>query len=142
MIAMEVMIDTNVVIDALECRSPWNEEAEQIIILAAEKKINAHISASSVTDIYYLIRKSRTKAESRKVISDLAKLMNFVSVDHGDCIKAVDSEVDDFEDALISVCAAKAKSKYIITRNVKDFAGSKVNAVTPENFLAKIKNIY
>ncbi|MCL1983501.1 MAG: PIN domain-containing protein [Clostridiales bacterium] len=136
---MNVMIDTNVVIDALEGRKPWNKAAEKIIMLAAAGKINANVTASSVTDIYYLVRKSHTKEESRKIVCDLARLVNFVAVDHNDCIKALNSKIDDFEDALIAICASKAKSKYIVSRNLSDFANSKVQAVSPDFFLKQIK---
>jgi hypothetical protein len=47
----------------------------------------------------------------------------------------------DFEDALV-VCVAEATgSDYIITRNVPDFAGSPIPALTPSEFLETIAGI-
>jgi hypothetical protein len=43
----------------------------------------------------------------------------------------------DFEDDLQIVCAERAKMDYIVTRNGKDFANSKVPAVEPGKFLDK-----
>jgi len=40
-------------------------------------------------------------------------------------------------DYILSVCAAKTKSKFIITRNVKDFEKSIVKAITPDEFLSQ-----
>jgi len=136
--ALNLTVDTNIIIDALQKREPWREAAEQIILLAAAGKITAAISASTVTDIYYIVSRKSGKAQAEDAISRLALLMDFTGVDKSDCLKALASDVDDFEDALLSICAAKAKSKYIITHNVKNFANSKVPAITPEAFLKQI----
>ena len=43
-----------------------------------------------------------------------------VSVTHEDCINALKlSAIDDFEDALVAVCAKKADADYIVTRDDK-----------------------
>ena len=54
---MKILIDTNIVIDALTSREPWNKNAEKILIMAANNIVDMYITASSATDIYYLIRK-------------------------------------------------------------------------------------
>lgn len=41
----------------------------------------------------------------------------------------------DFEDAVQSFCAGKAKAKVIVTRNVKDYKFSTIKAMTPKEFL-------
>ena len=133
--ALNVTIDTNIILDALLKREPWHTAAEKIILLSASKKITASITASTVTDIYYIISRKIGKAQARETIVNISKLLDFTAVDRSDCLKALASDVEDFEDALLSVCAVKAKSKYIVTRNEKDFAVSKVSAITPDEFL-------
>ena len=133
--ALNVTIDTNIILDALLKREPWHEAAEQIILLSASKKINASISASTVTDIYYIISRKICKPEAKETILKLSKLMNFTTVDHSDCVKALTTGIDDFEDSLLSVSAAKSKSKYIVTRNAKHFENSKVLPIEPDEFL-------
>ena len=54
---MRILADTNVIIDALTSREPWNKSAEEIFLMAANHTIEMYITASSATDIYYLIRK-------------------------------------------------------------------------------------
>lgn len=44
----------------------------------------------------------------------------------------------DFEDCLVARCAEKIKADYIITRNVKDFRDSAVEAITPEELFARL----
>ena len=43
----------------------------------------------------------------------------------------------DFEDAVVDAVAERNGADYILTRNIKDFAGSSVPAVTPTEFLEK-----
>ena len=45
------------------------------------------------------------------------------------------STVPDFEDAVVASMAEFARCEYIVTRNVSDFVGSPIPAVSPEEFL-------
>ena len=65
---MKILVDTNVIIDALTSRQPWKESAEQIFIMAANQLIEMYITASSATDIYYLIRKHLHSTETAKMV--------------------------------------------------------------------------
>ena len=49
--------------------------------------------------------------------------------------KALNSQIDDFEDAVIEVSAIDRNVDYIITRNIKDFKKSSIPAKTPEEFI-------
>lgn len=50
--------------------------------------------------------------------------------------KALDSEIDDVEDAVIEISAIDNSVDFVLTRNIKDFKKSKVPAKTPEELLA------
>ena len=63
---MRILVDTNVIIDALTGREPFRETAEQIFMIAANRTEDMYITASSATDIYYLIRKHLHSAELAK----------------------------------------------------------------------------
>lgn len=52
---MKILVDTNIIIDALTSREPFREDAEQIFLLAANQIEDMYITASSATDIYYLL---------------------------------------------------------------------------------------
>ena len=45
---------------------------------------------------------------------------------------------EDFEDAVVATVARVTASVFIITRNVDDFAGSPVPAITPADFLSQL----
>ena len=135
---MSVLIDTNVILDAITGRAPFNENAEKLFLLTAEDKINASITANSVTDIYYLIRKYLHSIDEAKIVLwKLFALFQILDVTGTDCKKALELNMSDYEDALIATCANRNKVDWIISRNTKDFINSPVPAITPEDFLTK-----
>jgi nucleoside phosphorylase len=48
---------------------------------------------------------------------------------------ALASEIKDYEDAVVACCAYRSQIDYIVTRNIKDYAASKVRAISPEKFV-------
>ena len=54
---MNVLIDTNVILDAMTAREPFSQAAQTIFLLAADDAFIGFITASSATDMYYLIHK-------------------------------------------------------------------------------------
>lgn len=134
---MKVLIDTNVIIDALTSREPWNKSAEAIFIMAANHMMDMYITASSATDIYYLVRKHLHSADSAKqVMSKLYSLVGILSVSGAECVDALASPVNDYEDAVVERVSAKANMDYIITRNVKDYQQGIVKAILPDNLIS------
>jgi len=136
---MNVLIDTNVVLDAMLSRSPFAEAAQKLFIMAAEEKINAYVTASSITDIYYLLHKHLHDNERcRQVIFKIIKIFSILDVTGSDCKKALELPMSDYEDALLAACARRGKMECIVTRNVEDFGGSPVRAVLPDDFLKSV----
>lgn len=134
---MKALIDTNVIVDALTSREPWKESAERIFLMAANRVMDAFITASSATDIYYLVRKYLHSTEQAKqVIGKLFSLIEILSVTREECLDALASAVTDYEDAVIEQTAVKADMDYIITRNVKDFQAGMVKAILPDDFIS------
>lgn len=133
---MKVLIDTNVIIDALTSRAPWNESAETIFIMAANHMMNIYITASSATDIYYLVRKYLHSADrAKQVMEKLYSLVGILTVSGSECIDALASSVSDYEDAVVERVSVKADMDYIVTRNVKDYQQGMMKAISPDDFI-------
>lgn len=133
---MRVLLDTNVIIDALASREPWDKSAEKIFIMAANYIISGFITASSATDIYYLLRKYLHSAEQAKqVMEKLYSLVGILPVSEAECVEALASKISDYEDAVVERVAIKADIDYIITRNVKDYQKGMVKVMLPDNFI-------
>lgn len=133
---MKLLVDTNIIIDALTGREPFREAAEQIMLLAANQIEDMYITASSATDIYYLVRKHLHNTEQAKnAMTKLYQLFGILDVTADDCQNALLSNMKDYEDAVISCCAKRSKMDYIVTRNIKDYEKSKVKAILPNDFI-------
>lgn len=137
---MRILIDTNVIIDALTSRKPWNESAEKIFIMAANNIIEMYITASSATDIYYLVRKHlQSKEQAKQVMSKLYTFVGILDVIDKDCLEALASQISDYEDAVIEQVARRTDMDYIITRNTKDFEYSYTNTILPDDFVKMLE---
>lgn len=135
---MIVVLDTNIVLDAIAAREPFREAAERIFLLAAEGKFQACISANSVTDIYYIARKTLSGTDARESIRRLIDLFAVISLESRDLEKALDMPMDDFEDAVVVALAQKMRAQYIITRDVEFLAcDCGAQTVSPVAFLAE-----
>jgi predicted nucleic acid-binding protein len=137
---MKVYLDTNIIIDILERREPYYNDSNALFLLAIDKKINCIISASSITDIFYVINnKNKDSHKTVQVIFDLLKIVKGVDTLISDLYVAANFGFSDFEDAVAASTAVREQADYIITRNVKDFTNSPVPAMNPIDFLNKLQ---
>ena len=133
---MRVLIDTNVILDALVGRQPYFENADKIIKMCADKQIEGYLAAHSISNIFYILRKDMTVDERRAVLINLCNILSIEDVDSAKVISALrNKEFEDLEDCLQDECASAVKANYSITRNMKDFSNSTVAAIIPEKFL-------
>jgi len=136
---MKLLIDTNVILDALMDRKPWVRSAEAVLLACADEKAKGCITASTFTDIYYMLRRHlRDREQTKQALLKLLSVVEVLNVSGMDCEKAFDLPMIDYEDALLSYCAKRHRMDCIITRNPKHFAGSPVAAVSPEEFLKTV----
>ena len=136
---MRVLLDTCVILDALESRQPFSKDAEELFLAAANNLFTGCITAKASTDIYYLMhRHTHSDKASREVLNKLFSLFEVVDTAGMDCRRAIPSPVLDFEDAVMIETAARTEVDYIVTRNIKDFARSSVPVVSPKDFLAAL----
>ena len=135
---MRILIDTNVILDILQKREPFFADSYRALRKAIESDAECLLSASAATDIFYMLRKALGSAQQAKEqIEQLAQLVSFADVQGMDIHTALMREMPDFEDAVVDAVAERNGASYILTRNLKDFAGSVVPAILPVDFLDK-----
>lgn len=133
---MKILIDTNVILDIFQKREPFFTDSYQALYKAIKDNTECLISASSITDIFYLLRKSLHSTEQAKEqIEQLSQLVTFADVYGKDIHTALTRSMPDFEDAVVDTVAERNGARYILTRNIKDYSGSIVPAITPTEFL-------
>lgn len=133
---MRVLVDTCVIIDALQSRVPFAEAAQKLFIYSANRQFEGYITAKSVTDIYYLTHRStHSDAETRRILSKLFTLFYLLDTTSLDCRKAISSEIGDYEDAIMVETAIRSEMDCIVTRNIGDYAKASINVYEPSTFL-------
>jgi predicted nucleic acid-binding protein len=138
---MKILIDTNVVIDILLKRQPYYEDATLISILLEKSILEGYISASAITDIYYIISKDlKDKKKSLEKIKDLLNIIFIASVNESNIYEAIDSDWNDFEDSLQYVVGKEIDVDYIVTRNIQDYEKSFIKIIEPNILLDIIEN--
>jgi predicted nucleic acid-binding protein len=135
-----VLIDTNVVLDVLLRREPWVVDAAAVWQLCSSGTITGYIGASSFTDIYYIARRQADKERARTALRLCLDTFAVCPIDRRALEMAYSLSDHDFEDNLQIACSLLNELDYIVTRNVGDFDGSAVAAITPADFLQHMSN--
>ncbi|MDR0314562.1 MAG: PIN domain-containing protein [Oscillospiraceae bacterium] len=137
---MTILLDTNVIMDALQERQPFDTAAKDILLRSQNGEITCCFTANAVTDIFYLYNKVRDSHSARIALNYLLANYKVVSITQEDCINALSLPIDDFEDALVVVCAKKAGVDFIVTRDEAFLREeSSVPIISPDEFLKKLK---
>ena len=116
-----ILIDTNIVLDLVQKREPYSENASKIINSCVIGENIGYFSAHSLSDLFFILRKFFTIISEREDF--------FVSICNN-------SDWDDLEDGLQIKCAESEHLDYIITRDKENgFKNSPVRIISPEEFL-------
>ena len=128
---MRLLIDTNVVIDVLAKRADFYLDSLEVLHYCEVNKTEGFVSATSVTDIMYILRKHLEPEHLQETVKTMLTVVSVADVTKGDINNAFDLDMSDYEDAVQASCAKRIRADYIVTRNVKDFKNSPIQAVTP-----------
>ena len=131
---MKVLVDTNVALDILLRRQDY-PNAKVIYLLAESSQIDCYISASAITDIFYITRKDLDKKTAKESVKSLLQTFKPATVTDSHIYHALDLDWDDFEDSVQYVVGKGFSADYIVTRNIADFTLGTIPAVTPEQFI-------
>lgn len=138
---MRILIDTNVILDALTGRQPHFDDADKIIKFCADKKVQGYLAAHSISNIFYILRKDLPIEDRRIVLLNLCEILEVEGVDSRKVKSALNrGDFKDLEDCIQDECAAAIKADYIVTRNKKDFENSIVPAILPQEFLNMVES--
>lgn len=132
---MYVLFDTNVVLDIALKRMPHFDYAAKLFTMIDEGAITGHITASTVTDIYYICKRAIGHEAALAFLSDLIEVVEVIGVDRAVLARALKSTIKDFEDAIQVAAASFNEIDYIVTRNEKDFKGAEIPVASPETFI-------
>ena len=133
---MRAVIDTCVVVDALQSREPFCKEAQTVFLLCANRQYEGFLTAKAVTDIYYLThRQTHSDKVTREILTKLCALFSLLDTAALDIRKAISAEVADFEDAVMVETALRSGADCIVTRNTKDYSKAPLPVYNPSRFI-------
>ena len=131
---MKILLDTNVVLDIALARQPFCQTAEKILDASDFDRIHLFITASSATDLYYVLRKEKGREIGLRFIKRLLECVDACNVDEKILIAALTSHFLDFEDAVQNASAVESDIDIIVTRNKADYRTSQLTVLTPDEF--------
>jgi len=133
-----VLFDTNIVLDALLKRAPWETDAAACWKACDDGRIMGCLTASTLTDIFYISRRLKGVDVARDAVRICLDAFAICIVDRQALELAIDLPADDFEDNLQIICATLAGLDAIVTRDKDGFQGSTIAVLTPTELLAQL----
>ncbi|MEZ3462135.1 MAG: PIN domain-containing protein [Lachnospiraceae bacterium] len=134
---MKYLIDTNVILDVLLKREPFYKSCASVLTLARRKEIELYVSASAITDIYYIANQAlRDRAEVKSLIVKLIKVVSVAGISEDEIQKALALPWKDFEDSVQYSVALLQKMDGIVTRNPKDYKEAEMKVWDPEEIVS------
>lgn len=132
-----VFVDTNIVIDLLQKRENFYQEAQVLFTKADRKKLKLYISALTFANTYYILSKYYSSSEAKKILSKFKVLVEVLPTTDKIIDLSLASDFNDFEDAIQFYTALESNLHVIITRNKKDFKNNLIPVFSAKEFLKK-----
>lgn len=134
-----VYVDSDVILDVLIDRDPFNFDANQVFAYAETGRFKLSTSPLCIANAHYVVAKKIGNANSKTLLTTVLKLITVVDIPALVVQNAFASKVTDFEDALQVETAIHSGADIIVTRNIKDFRHSSIPVLTPSQFIATIQ---
>jgi predicted nucleic acid-binding protein len=133
-------LDSDVILDFLLDRDPFNFSADEIFEKGYSKEIQIYFSSLTVANIHYLLRSRYGNEGALNKITELVSFCKILPVSEREIFAAMKSGFSDFEDAIQHFTAIQnPEIDGIITRNLSDYRKSQLPVFTPEVFLSSFK---
>lgn len=136
---MKVLVDTDVILDVLYAREPFVNDASLLFRYCELGQVDGYISALTVPNIVYVMRRELARDKIRQLLETLAGIFTVSELRETDLLNAAKTDIDDYEDSIQSVCASRIKADFIVTRNLKDYKNSRVPAISPSELLERLR---
>ncbi|MEA5527377.1 type II toxin-antitoxin system VapC family toxin [Nodularia spumigena] len=137
---MKVLLDPNIIIDIALERQPYFTNRETILAFVEQGQIEGYISASTISDLYYIIRKQKGRDLTIEFLQEILTFCQIATVNQVVITMAFTTHFKDFEDAIQYSTAVVNQLDAIITRNPQDFPVVTPRILTPDQLIAELTN--
>jgi len=131
---MKIFFDTNILLDVLFEREPFYKHSAYLWSMAETESIKGYISAITVNNVFYITKKASGQAAAERVVDAILEIFNICPLDYETLKLARTIKLADYEDLIQYFSAINSGSKYLVTRNKKDFPAEGIKLVTAEEF--------
>lgn len=132
----KLFVDSDVVIDFFTDREPHVNPSSELFELNEQGSIKLYLSAVSINNIYYIVRRFLGSPKTLEVIEALVEMTEIIGTTKKEIVAALKNDFSDYEDSIQYSSALTVKGlDAIITRNIKDYKNSAIAVMTPLNFL-------
>lgn len=132
---MKILIDTNLFLDVILKRENYYKDSSKIWSLVSEKIMPGFISAISINNLFYILRKKVEIDIVEELIDQIMDEFEIVPLTKDILKKARTMKNKDYEDSIQYLSALQAGCDYLITRNKSDFSGKDILIIVPEEFI-------
>jgi len=137
----KIFVDSDVIIDFFTDREPFANPASKIFELNESGIIRIYISAVSLNNIYYIVRKFLGHKDTIKIVEELVEITEIIGTTKKEIVQALKNDFKDYEDSVQYSSALNIKGlEAIVTRNTKDYIKAKLPIFTSESYI-KTMNI-
>ena len=133
--AYRVFLDTNVFLDhLLDC----DLYSSELLKSCEEGAVHSYASSASFYTLSYVIRKSISSAETRKVLGNYLRFISILPTQRSALRNSLDASFNDLEDAFQYFTALEEDTlDFFITNNLKDFhnVSQQLPVISPKKFV-------
>jgi predicted nucleic acid-binding protein len=133
-----ILIDINILLDVLQKREPFYETSAHLLASVETGRVKGLVAAHTITTLFYLIKKDRSSAEARAIITNLLQFIQIAPIDQSTIMQALNLDTHDYEDAVQMISAVQCKVDCLITRNIKDYQPALLPVLQPVDFLGTL----
>ena len=130
-----ILVDLNVLLDVVQKREPHYRPSAAVLEEAVRGRAVAALPSHALTTLHYLVARYQSGDVADRAVDWLLGYFRIAPVRRDELLRARGLAMKDFEDAVVAAAAEAIGCTAIVTRNVKDFALSPVEAMTPEEYL-------
>lgn len=131
-----MLLDTDVLLDVAMARE-FAAEGRAMLDWCHATPRSALVAWHTISNVYYLLKRGGPEIEARRFVSELLRIADVVSEGTAAVRQALTLQMGDFEDALQVAAAFAGDAQCIVTRNIADYRGSPVPALTPRSFFKR-----
>lgn len=131
----KIFLDTNIILDVMAQRKPFNTSANAVMKLGIKGGISLCATPLTFANCAYILKSTYKHTDPVSVVKAYKQYIIALTMNDEQCQRALSSDAPDLEDNLQYEAALAANVDCIITRNKKHFKQSTITLFTAEEFI-------